>query len=116
MCSCLDDRKITGSLFGATNLMIPSTAACSVTTTKGNLHTYTKTVESGALMTSHLCSNCGSTIYRSSMQYPDVVMMKAGCIDDYKVEEGKPTLELFGRSHVGWVPRVEGVVCNHAGM
>jgi hypothetical protein len=40
-------------------------------------------------MTSHLCANCGSTIYRSSTQYPGVVMMKAGCIDDFDPEEGK---------------------------
>jgi hypothetical protein len=49
MWSCLDDRKITGSLFGATNLMIPSAG---LATTSGALHTFTKTVESGALMTS----------------------------------------------------------------
>ena len=113
MCSCLDDRKITGSLFGATNLMIPTAG---LETTSGTLHTYTKTVESGAEMTSHLCANCGSTLYRNSTQYPGVVMIKAGCIDDFDVEDGRPAVELFSRSHVNWVPEVEGVQHNHAGL
>jgi hypothetical protein len=113
MCSCLDDRKITGSLFGATNLMIPSDG---LTTIQGELKTYTKVVESGNEMTSHFCGGCGSTLYRVSNGYPGVVMMKAGCIDDFGAAEGKPMLEMYTKSHVHWVPRVEGVDHKEAGL
>jgi hypothetical protein len=43
-------------------------------------------------------------------------MMKAGCIDDFDPDEGKPSVELFSRSHAAWVPEVEGIVRNHAGL
>lgn len=113
MCSCLDDRKITGSLFGATNLMIPSEG---LATTKGGLKTYTKVVESGNEMTSHFCDDCGSKLYRVSSGYPGFVLMKAGCINDFDPTEGKPQLEIFTREHVHWVPQVEGIKHKTAGL
>ena len=113
MCSCLDDRKITGSLFGATNLMIPSEG---LATTKGGLKTYAKIAESGNEMTSHFCGDCGSTLYRASTGYPGVVMMKAGCIDDFDPADGKPQLEMFTREHVHWVPLVDSIEHKKAGL
>ena len=113
MCSCLDDRKITGSLFGATNLMIPSEG---LATTKGGLKTYAKIVESGNEMRSHFRGDCGSTLYRVSTGYPGVVMVKAGYIDDFDPADGKPQLEMFTREHVHWVPMVASIEHKKAGL
>jgi len=106
MCSCLDDRKITGSLFGATNLMIPTDG---LQTTQGTLKTYAKIVESGNNMVSFFCGDCGSTIYRESSGYPGVVMIKAGCVDDLDAEDMKPQLEMYHQSHAHFLPAIDGM-------
>ena len=113
MCSCLDDRKITGSLLGATNLMVLTEG---LKTAQGSLKTYSKTAESGNKVTSYFCSDCGSTLYRVSSGFPGVVMMKAGCIDDLDLDKAKPVIELFRRSHVAWVPEINGIEHNKAGL
>ena len=113
MCSCLDDPEITGSLFGATNLMLSTDG---LTATKGEFKTYTKVVESGNETTIHFCGDCGSTLYRVSNGYPGVVLMKAGCMDDFNPEDGKPALEMFTREYVHWVPMVEGLDHKRAGL
>ena len=85
-------------------------------TTKGTLKTYTKVVDSGSDMTSHFCGDCGSTLYRISTGYPGTVVIKAGCIDEFNTEDGKPALELYSRSHVSWLPKIDGVQHNPEGM
>jgi hypothetical protein len=113
LCSCLDDRKITGSLFGSANLMV---MVDGLKTTKGVLKTYSKVAESGNTVTSYFCENCGSTLYRTSTGYPGVVMIKAGCVDDLNAADAKPVLELFGRSHIEWIPYIEGIETNSMGL
>jgi len=113
MCSCLDDRKITGSLLGVTNLMVMIDGLKS---TRGTLKTYTKIADSGNKMTSHFCGDCGSTLYRVSSGFPGVVAMRAGCIDYLKVEKAKPRMEMFCRSHVEWLPEVKGIEQIEAGL
>ena len=75
-----------------------------------------KVVDSENEMTSHFCGNCGSTLYRISTGYPGLVVIKAGCIDDFNTEDGKPALELYTRSHVSWLPNIDGVKQNQGGM
>lgn len=51
-----------------------------------------------------------------STGYPGVVMIKAGCVDDLNPADAKPVLELFSRSHIEWIPYIEGIEKNVAGL
>jgi hypothetical protein len=84
--------------------------------TQGSLKTYTKVADSGNRMTSYFCEDCGSTLYRASSGYPGVVAMRAGCMDELDVETVKPRMEMFGRSHVEWLPEIPGVEQNETGL
>ncbi|OQU97623.1 hypothetical protein CLAIMM_03524 [Cladophialophora immunda] len=75
--------------------------------TKGELKPYSKIADSGNTIINYFCSNCGSTLYRISTGFPGVAMIRAGCIDNLDIAKAKPTVELWTRSHVGWVPFVQ---------
>jgi hypothetical protein len=60
-------------------------------------------------MESHICSSCGSLLYRWSSGYPAVFTVKAGCIDNEDVAATfVPDIELFTRNRVPWEKPVEG--------
>jgi len=49
---------------------------------KGTVRGFTKTADSGYLLTRHFCPACGSPLYTSSPRHPDLVYVKAGALDD----------------------------------
>jgi hypothetical protein len=77
--------------------------------TKGELKPYIKIADSGNTIKNYFCSNCGSTLYRTSTGFPGVAMVRAGCVDNLDVASAKPTVELWTRSHVGWVPFLQDI-------
>ena len=85
-------------------------------TTKGALKTYSKIADSGNAVTSYFCSDCGSTLYRTSTGFPGVVMIRAGCVDALDVVDAKPVLELWSRSHIEWVPLIRDVETIEGGL
>lgn len=104
-CHCTDERKLTGAAF-ALNMLFPYP---SLSILKGQLSTYTKTVNSGNAMTNHSCGQCGSLLFRWSSGYPDVFTVKAGTIDGEDMSANfVPDVELFTRSRAPWEKAVEG--------
>jgi hypothetical protein len=105
-CHCLDERKLTGAAF-ALNILV-STDTLKVES--GKLSVWGKVVESGNTVSNHSCSQCGSLLYRTSTGYPGMMIIKAGCIDGVEdpAKTFVPTVEIFTRSRVPWLPAVDG--------
>lgn len=104
-CHCTDERKLTGAAFALNILWSTDTLEVK----SGKLSTWGKEVNSGNFMTNHSCSRCGSLLYRTSTGYPGMMAIKAGCIDGVDAaKEFVPTVEIFTRSRVPWVPAIEG--------
>ncbi|KAE9369660.1 hypothetical protein N431DRAFT_493439 [Stipitochalara longipes BDJ] len=113
-CHCMDERKLTGAAF-ALNIFV------SIETLKvesGKLGVWGKTVESGNTIYNHSCSQCGSLLYRTSTGNPDIIVIKAGCIDgiDDPATIFVPQVEVFTRSRVPWVPPIEDAEQELAGF
>ncbi|KAL1746744.1 Mss4-like protein [Schizophyllum fasciatum] len=106
LCHCNDCRKISGSIF-STNLIFPTDA---VTLTAGTPKTYTTAGGSGQPITSTLCGECGSTLWRETPVYPGAKIVKAGSLDDAEALDilAKPAVEMFAENRVGWVPEIAG--------
>lgn len=106
-CHCTDERKLTGAAF-ALNIIIPLEAPKVI---KGELKVWTKKVDSGNMMSNHVCGQCGSLLYRTSTGYAGVFTAKAGCIDSEKDPAAMfvPDIEVFTRSRVPYVAPFEGV-------
>lgn len=58
--------------------------------------------------TRHFCSGCGSPIYSSVEEQPDVVYIKAGTLDD--ASWLAPNAEIYTRSAQPWAPRIDGAM------
>lgn len=95
-CHCTDCRKCTGSAF---NIGVRIEAR-RFRIVRGSPKGFTKPGGSGDYLTRHFCPECGSPLYTSSPRHPDVVYVKAGCLDDPTVV--KPEHQIWTNSKVGW--------------
>jgi hypothetical protein len=77
--------------------------------TAGAPRAVAKTADSGRVVTSHFCGDCGSTLWRDGDSFGDFKVIKAGVMDDVAaVDAARPAVELFIARRAGWVPAVEG--------
>ncbi|KAF9693091.1 hypothetical protein EKO04_008949 [Ascochyta lentis] len=104
LCHCLDCRKITGSVY-STNVIVPGNG---FSVTKGTPKSFPKKAESGKIITSNFCGDCGSTLWRQSETFGDTRIIKVGVIDGSGIEDAKPEVELFVANRVSWVSPVAG--------
>ena len=75
----------------------------------GTPKTYSATADSGKVITSRFCGDCGTTLFRTSETFGGNVMIKVGVMDDVQAfDHAKPAVELYCRQRVAWVPGVEG--------
>lgn len=104
VCHCLDCRKTSGSTF-ATNWFIPEHQF----SLEGVPKTFDTTADSGAIVTSHFCGNCGITMYRSGSGMPGIMFVKAGVFDDPDVLNSfKPQGEIFVSKRAAWLAPISG--------
>jgi len=89
-------RKCTGSAF---NIGVRIEAR-RFRIARGSPKGFTKLGGSGDYLTRHFCPEYGSPLYTSSPRHPDVVYVKAGCLDDPTVV--KPAHQIWTKSKVGW--------------
>ncbi|KAF2215906.1 hypothetical protein CERZMDRAFT_94293 [Cercospora zeae-maydis SCOH1-5] len=102
LCHCADCKKITGSTY-STNIIVPG-----VEVTKGSTKKWTKTADSGNPITSHICAECGTTLYREGPTFGDAKVIKVGVLDGNALEEASPAIELYTKDRVSWVSAVRG--------
>ncbi|GIZ42194.1 hypothetical protein CBER1_02574 [Cercospora berteroae] len=102
LCHCADCKKITGSTY-STNIVVPG-----VEVTKGSTKKWTKTADSGNPITSHICAECGTTLYREGPTFGDAKVIKVGVLDGNALEQATPGVELYTKDRVSWVSAVSG--------
>lgn len=78
MCHCTHCQKASGAA-GSINVIVPSAA---VTFTKGAPKRYADTAQSGNTLNRYFCGNCGSPIYSQRATTPDIMVFRAGTLDD----------------------------------
>lgn len=103
-CHCTDELKLSGVGFGL-NILIPTEG---LEVLSGTLKTWSKVSDNGTSITNHICGDCGTLLYRSTTRFPGTVVIKAGTVDGDAAKTFMPTMEVFTRSRLPWVPAVEG--------
>lgn len=81
--------------------------------TKGAPKALPKKADSGKIITSNFCGDCGSTLWRESDTYAGLRIIKAGTLDgEDALESARPALELFTANRISWLPDIEGTQLN----
>ncbi|KXH66370.1 hypothetical protein CSAL01_13508 [Colletotrichum salicis] len=75
----------------------------------GNPKTYSTKANTGNIVTSHLCSNCGVTLWRDGPPSNGLMYLKAGTLNDFKDQKlVTPVAETFVSKRLGWLGSVLG--------
>ncbi len=77
-CHCTHCQKASGA-GGSVNAIVPASA---VTFVKGTPKRYADTAQSGNKLYRHFCENCGSPIYSQRETSPEIMVLRAGSLDD----------------------------------
>lgn len=77
ICHCLDCQRRTGSVFGE-QARFPATEV----EIEGASSSWTRTADSGKLITFHFCPTCGSTVFYQPEQEPDLIAIPVGAFAD----------------------------------
>ncbi|KAL0933419.1 uncharacterized protein CTRU02_212382 [Colletotrichum truncatum] len=102
VCHCSDCRKISGSAFGFN--WVVSQNAVKIT---GEPKTFKTTANSGNLVTSHFCGNCGVNLWRDGPATKGLMYLKAGTLSDHKDQNTPhPVAEIFVSRRLNWVSAV----------
>jgi hypothetical protein len=98
LCHCEDCQHQTGTTFSI--IAVVPTAALEI---EGDSLAGYETIgkESGATRERKFCSNCGSPIATFMADMPDLVVLKAGTLDDRS--SLRPTLEIYCDSAQPWL-------------
>lgn len=78
VCHCTHCQKASGT-GGSVNVIVPS---ASVAFLKGAPTRYVDTAASGNKLLRHFCGTCGSPIYSQREARPEVMVFRAGSLDD----------------------------------
>ncbi len=82
---------------GATaNVVFPSAAV----TVTGELQDYVSTADSGNVMHRRFCSKCGTPVFSAAEARPQVVIVRAGTLDDPTIV--KPSMNIWTDSAPAW--------------
>lgn len=96
LCHCDDCQRHTGSAFSENILVahdsVEITGIPKVYNTVGT--------ENGQLRDRMFCGDCGTPIFTVMREHPEIVIVKAGTLDDRT--DIKPTAEVWGRRAQEW--------------
>jgi hypothetical protein len=96
VCHCLACQKRTGSAFSA-QVRWPTECV----EVEGRSSSWTRTADSGQTTTYHFCPECGSTVHYSGGNFPDVVAIPLGALDDPYI--ASPDYSVWERRKHEWV-------------
>ena len=103
ICHCTDCQILTGTAY---RVSVPAKA--------GNLHflkdppkIYVKVAESGRQRAQAFCGNCGTPIYSSDTQEPQLFNLRTGALAER--DSLKPSRQIWCRSALDWVQDLGGM-------
>ena len=77
-CHCLDCQRASGAA-GSINAVVPSAAFA---IKKGDPKHFAKRSDSGRTLQRFFCGTCGSPVYSRRVEVPEMVVVRAGTLDD----------------------------------
>lgn len=95
-CHCTECQRWSGSAFG---MSMPVTAA-SFTLTRGQPKPWRRVGSSGVQSTYWFCSDCGGRSYGQRSARPDIIVIRAGTLDD--TSWLRPIAHVYMRSAQPW--------------
>lgn len=102
-CYCEDCRRGSGSAFHV-GIGVPRD---SVSILQGEPKSWRKVADSGNGIRRVFCSNCGSPLFIYPDMRPEIVMIKAGSLDE--PSDLEPTTEIWTQSKVPWAAVKPGI-------
>jgi hypothetical protein len=77
--------------------------------TEGTFKSVSKIADSGNIITTFFCPECGSSMYRAGPTFSGQKVIQAGVLDDMSILNGlEMEVELFAPQRVQWVKKVDG--------
>jgi hypothetical protein len=74
----------------------------------GEPKVYEKVGGSGNPVNKQFCGNCGCPMWTAPSATPNIIVIKAGILDDGALAKLAPAVETFTSRKPGWVKSVEG--------
>ena len=96
LCSCIDCQRATGT--GHSTVALVDRAALHLT---GQINSFDRPSDSGAIFTRHFCPHCGTPLYGQSSRAPDIRMVPAGFFAGQNAWF-EPNQLIFARSKQAW--------------
>ena len=96
VCHCLECQRRTGSVFGVQARFSRNEAAV-----HGISEIYTRTGDSGERISFRFCPKCGSTVYYTLENHPDVIAIPVGAFADSDFPE--PDVSVYESRRHTWV-------------
>lgn len=96
ICHCLDCQRRTGSVFGE-----QARFAATEVEIEGESSKWTRTADSGNLITFHFCPICGSTVYYRPESEPDLIAIAVGAFADPSFP--RPGVSVYESRRHTWV-------------
>ena len=96
ICHCRACQRRTGSVFGVQARFDRGQVAV-----EGQSKTYLRTADSGNPVSFHFCPDCGSTVYYSLDQLPDVIAVPVGAFADKAFPT--PGVSVYEARQHAWV-------------
>jgi len=96
MCHCLECQRRTGAVLSNQGRFRRAQITFAGTATE-----WTRTAESGNVLTFRFCPKCGSTVYWTSEGFPDLVAVAIGTLADPSFPA--PTISVWEVSRHPWV-------------
>jgi len=96
ICHCLDCQRRTGSAFGE-QARFPAAKV----RIEGSSSSWTRTADSGNLITFHFCPICGSTVFYRPESEPDLIAIAVGAFADPAFP--RPGVSVYESRRHDWV-------------
>ena len=81
---------------------VASASAQDIATVEGISKEWTRTADSGQTTTYHFCPECGSTVYYGGGNYPELIAIPLGALDDPYIVDS-PDYSVWERRKHDWL-------------
>lgn len=108
-CHCTSCQKASGAA-GSVNAVVPSSA---FHITQGTPKRYSGVADSGRTLHRYFCGDCGSPIYSQRATTPDIVVVRAGTLDN--AGDMKITANIWTKSARPWA-YIDPATTQHPGQ
>jgi hypothetical protein len=100
ICHCRNCQKQSGAAFSVA-VIAPSEGAV----VEGPIQSYEDRGDTGAKVDRQFCARCGSAVITRIETHPELLIVKAGTLDD-PATSGEPAAEIFCDRAFAWAPKI----------